>query len=206
MEENINNSPALEQENKEKQWYIVTTYSGNEQKVKDNIERRKISMNLENYVFRVIVAEEKIQEMDKNGKPKITKNKETGVEEPKYKIKNLYPGYVFVEMIMTDESWFMIRNTPRVTGIAGSSGGGQKPTPVTGKEIETVLKRMGMVDNSMYDRYHEGDRVKVIHGTFEGIDGAISRIDKENGKVVVDAIFFGRQTPIELDFSEIVRI
>jgi transcriptional antiterminator NusG len=190
----------------DKQRYIVTTYSGNERKVAENIERRIDSMGLKDYVFRVVVAEEKEPDLDKNGKQKMVKDKETGVEVPKFKIKNLYPGYVFVEMIMTDESRFMIRNTPRVTGIAGSSGGGQKPTPVSGKEIETVLKRMGMVDNSMYDRYHVGDLVKVIHGTFNGMSGNITSIDKETGEVTIDAIFFGRHTSVEVEFSEVVKV
>ena len=148
----------------------------------------------------------KVQEKDKDGKLKTVKNKETGLEEPKMKTINLYPGYVFVEMIMTDESWFMIRNTPGVTGIAGSSGGGQKPTPVSSREIEAVLKRMGVVDSSMYEDYHIGDNVKIIHGTFDGLEGKISSIDKESGTVVVQTMFFGRVTPVELEFSEIIRI
>ena len=190
----------------EKQWYIATTYSGHEQKAAENIKRRIDSMNLKDYVFRIVVAEEQVQEKDKDGKLKTVKNKETGLEEPKMKTINLYPGYVFVEMIMTDESRFMIRNTPGVTGIAGSSGGGQKPTPVSGREIEAVLKRMGVVDSSMYEDYHIGDNVKIIHGTFDGLEGKISSIDKESGTVVVQTMFFGRVTPVELEFSEIIRI
>ena len=190
----------------EKQWYIATTYSGHEQKAAENIKRRIESMNLKDYVFRIVVAEEQVQEKDKDGKLKTVKNKETGLEEPKMKTINLYPGYVFVEMIMTDESWFMIRNTPGVTGIAGSSGGGQKPTPVSSREIEAVLKRMGVVDSSMYEDYHIGDIVKIIHGTFDGLEGKISSIDKESGTVVVETMFFGRVTPVELEFSEIIRI
>ena len=190
----------------EKQWYIATTYSGHEQKAAENIKRRIDSMNLKDYVFRIVVAEEQVQEKDKDGKLKTVKNKETGLEEPKMKTINLYPGYVFVEMIMTDESWFMIRNTPGVTGIAGSSGGGQKPTPVSGREIEAVLKRMGVVDSSMYEDYHIGDNVKIIHGTFDGLEGKISSIDKESGTVVVQTMFFGRVSPVELEFSEIIRV
>ncbi len=190
----------------EKQWYIVTTYSGNERKVAENIERRKETMEFQDLVFRVLVAEEKEPVLDKDGKQKFVKNKETGLEEPKYKIKNLYPGYVFVEMIMTDDSWYMIRNTPRVTGIAGSGGGGQKPVPVTGRQIEIVLKRMGVVDSSMYDRYHIGDQVKVISGTFANMEGKISNIDKENGTVTIDAPFFGRMTQFTFDFNEITRV
>ena len=190
----------------EKQWYIATTYSGHEQKAAENIKRRIESMNLKDYVFRIVVAEEEVQAKNKDGKPLFVKNKETGIEEPKMKIINLYPGYVFVEMIMTDESWFMIRNTPGVTGIAGSSGGGQKPTPVSGKEIETVLKRMGVVDNSMYEGYKEGAYVKIIHGTFAGTEGKITSIDKANGTVVVQTMFFGKATPTEVEFSEIIKI
>lgn len=187
----------------DKQWYIATTYSGHEQKVAENIHRRVESMNLGEYVFRIVVAEEEIPVIGKDGQPSFVEK--DGVKIPKVKIKNLYPGYVFVEMIMTDESWFMVRNTPGVTGIAGSSGGGQKPTPVSPKEIETVLKRMGMVDNSMYENYHVGDLVKIIHGTFANVEGKIVSIDKESGSVCVDTIFFGRHTPVDVDFSEIVH-
>ena len=198
----------MEEKNKlgEKAWYIVTTYAGNEKKVAENIELRKVSMGLTDYVFRVLVAEEEVPDIGKDGKQKQIKNKETGLYEPTTKILNLYPGYVFVEMIMTDDSWFMIRNTPRVTGIAGSSGGGQKPTPVTGKEIETVLKRMGVVDSSMYDRYHIGDRIKIMSGTFKDFEGTISRIDKESGLVSIDTVFFGRKTMVEVGFTDIMRV
>ncbi len=198
----------MDQTNKlaEKQWYIATTYSGHEQKVADNIKRRIESMNLKDYIFRIVVAEEEIPAKGKDGQQLMVKNPETGMEEPKMKVINLYPGYVFVEMIMTDESWFMIRNTPGVTGIAGSSGGGQKPTPVSSREIEAVLKRMGMVDSSMYEGYHVGDLIKVIHGTFDSVEGKIISINKENGTVTVETMFFGRRTPVEVDFSEIVKI
>ena len=188
----------------EKQWYIATTYSGHEQKVADNIKKRVESMNLSDYVFRIVVAEEEIPVLNKDGSQAYTEK--NGVKLPKVKIKNIYPGYVFVEMIMTDDSWYMVRNTPGVTGIAGSSGGGQKPTPVSPKEIETVLKRMGMVDNSMYENYHVGDNIKIIHGTFANVEGKIVSIDKEAGTVKVDTVFFGRHTPVDVEFSEIIRL
>lgn len=196
------------EENKlaEKQWYIVTTYAGQEQKVAANIRARVETYNLQDYVFRIVVAEEKIPVMGKDGKQAMKKNKETGESELKWKDKNLYPGYVFVEMIMTDDSWYMVRNTPGATGIAGSAGGGQKPTPVTAREIETVLKRMGMVDSDMYESYHVGDLVKIIHGTFDGVEGKIISIDKDNGNVKVETMFFGRIIPVDVEFSEIVHI
>ena len=114
----------------EKQWYIVTTYSMHEDKTADNLRKRIVSMGMEDLILRVLVAEIDVPVL-KDGLP-------TG----KMKKHNLYPGYIFVEMIMTDESWYIVRNTPGVTGIAGSSGGGQKPTPVSRDEIEPVLKRM----------------------------------------------------------------
>ena len=140
----------MEEKLPEEQWYIVTTYSGNENKAKENIERRIVSYNLEDYVKDIVVAEEEVPVIDKEtGLQKTKKNKKTGEMEPQFKIKNLFPGYVFVKMIMTDEAWYMVRNTPLVTGIAGSSGGGQKPSPVSYKEMERVLKRIGIVEDSM---------------------------------------------------------
>ena len=188
----------------QKQWYIATSYSGHEQKVAENIKKRIESMNLSDYVFRVVVAEEEIPVIGKDGQPAY--KEENGVKVPKVKIKNSFPGYIFVEMIMTDESWFMVRNTPGVTGIAGSSGGGQKPTPVPPKEMELVLKRMGLADESMYANYKVGDLVKIIHGTFADVEGNIISINQENGTVKVDTIFFGRHTPVDVDFIEIVHI
>lgn len=178
----------------EKQWYIVTTYSMHESKTAKNLEKRIETMNMQDKIFRIIVAE-KEEAVLKDGIP-------TG----KTRMKNLYPGYIFVEMIMTDDSWFIVRNTPGVTGIAGSSGGGQKPNPVPREEIEPVLKRMGLVDESMYDRYNVGDAVKVIHGPLEGTEGTIISIDKETGACRVETVFFGRSTPVDVDFSEIERI
>jgi transcriptional antiterminator NusG len=178
----------------EKQWYIVTTYSMHEAKTADNLKKRIVSMNMQDLILRVLVAEQDVPVM-KDGLP-------TG----KTKKHNLYPGYIFVEMIMTDESWYIVRNTPGVTGIAGSSGGGQKPTPVTREEIEPVLKRMGLIDSSMYDRYNVGDAVKVIHGPLEGTEGKIISIDKTTGACRVDTVFFGRSTPVDVDFSEIEKI
>ena len=178
----------------EKQWYIVTTYSMHEDKTADNLRKRIVSMGMEDLILRVLVAEIDVPVL-KDGLP-------TG----KMKKHNLYPGYIFVEMIMTDESWYIVRNTPGVTGIAGSSGGGQKPTPVSRDEIEPVLKRMNMIDSTMYERYHEGDQVKIIGGALEGTEGKIISIDRESGVCRVETVFFGRSTPVDVDFSEIEKI
>ncbi len=178
----------------EKSWYVVNTYSGHENKVAENLERRRVSMDLEELIFRIIVAEQE-EPVLKDGVP-------TG----KTKTKNLYPGYVFIEMCMTDEAWYMVRNTPGVTGFVGSSGGGAKPFPVPREQIEPVLKRMGVVDDSMYSRYEIGDYVKVLRGPLEGSEGRIESIDTETGIVQVSTVFFGRATTVEVEFSEIEKI
>ena len=180
----------------EKAWYVVNTYSTHERKVADNLKRRVESMGLDELIFRIVVAEQEVPVMDR----------ETGLPSGKTRMKNLYPGYVFVEMIMTDYAWYVVRNTPGVTGFVGSSGKGTKPFPVPREQVEPVLKRMGMVDDSMYDRYKEGDLVKVIHGPLEGTEGHILSINKETGAVEVETVFFGRSTKVEVDFSEIERI
>ena len=178
----------------EKAWYVVNTYSTHENKVKVNLQRRVETYDLGKLIFRIIVAEQDVPVL-KDGVP-------TG----KTRKKNLYPGYVFVEMIMTDYAWYVVRNTPGVTGFVGSSGKGTKPFPIPREQIEPVLKRMGMVDESMYDRYKEGDPVKVIHGPFEGTEGRILSINRETGAVVVETYFFGKSTNVEIDFSEIEKI
>ncbi len=180
--------------NIEKQWFAIATYSSHENKVRDNLLARVESMKLQDYVFRIIVAEHEVPIM-RNGQP-------TG----KTKMKNLYPGYVFIEMIMTDEAWYMVRNTPGVTGFIGSSGKGAKPFPVTREQIEPVLKRMGMVDAEMYNNYEVGNTVRILTGTFEGSEGEIESINTETGEVTILTIFFGRPTSITVKFSEIEKI
>ena len=180
----------------DKAWYVVNTYSTHERKVADNLKRRVDSMGLDKLIFRIVVAEQEVPVMDR----------ETGLPSGKTRMKNLYPGYVFVEMIMTDYAWYVVRNTPGVTGFVGSSGKGTKPFPVPREQVEPVLNRMGMVDESMYDRYNEGDLVKVIHGPLEGTEGHILSINRETGVVEVETVFFGRSTKVEVDFSEIERI
>ena len=174
-----------------KQWYVVNTYSGRERAVADMLEKRKYTQNLENCIFRIVVAET-VEPGMKNGKP-------TG----KDVVKNLYPGYVFIEMIMTDDAWFMVRNTPDVTGFVGSSGKGTKPFPIPNEEIEPVLKRMNIIDENMFSNYKVGDHIRIISGSFENSEGTIESIDSETKKVSVSILFFGRPTTIEADFFEI---
>ena len=178
----------------EKAWYVVNTYSTHENKVKENLKRRVESMGLGYLIFRIIVAEQEVPVM-KDGMPT-----------DKTRMKNLYPGYVFVEMIMTDYAWYVVRNTPGVTGFVGSSGKGTKPFPVPREQIEPVLKRMSIIDDAMYDRYQVGDFVRVIHGALEGTEGTIVSINKETGVVELEAVFFGHSTKAEVDFAEIEKI
>jgi len=196
MEENRMNEPILEEDkvSNEKKWYVVNAYSGHENKVKDNLIRRIESMNMQDYIYRVIVAEQPVSVM------------KDGVNTGKVKMKNTYPGYVFVEMIMTDEAWYVVRNTPGVTGFVGSSGRGAKPFPLPKEQIEPVLKRMGMVEDDMFCGYQAGDDVRILQGPLAGSEGTIQSIDTARKMVVVSAIFFGRETPVEVAFTDIEKI
>ncbi|MDD2259002.1 MAG: transcription termination/antitermination protein NusG [Bacilli bacterium] len=174
----------------ERAWYVVQTYSGCESAAKNNIELRAESMNMQDIIFNVIVPEEVHMEKKKNG-------------ELKEVFVKPFPGYVFIDMIVTDESWFMIRNTPMVTGFLGSSGGGAKPVPVQNEEMESILKIAGLTKKSSFSG-KIGDKVKIIAGNFSGQYGIIDFIDEQKRVVKVLIDFFGRQTPAELSFDEIV--
>lgn len=175
----------------DKQWYVVNTYSGHERRVKENLERRVESMGIENYLFRILVAEEKEIEY-KNGKK---------VE----KMKNLFPGYLFVEMIMTDEAWYIVRNTPGVTGFIGSSGGGAKPFPVSPEEIESILQRMGLSDQKLVVDFKVGDTVRILGGPFAGVEGTVDSMNDDSQSAVILTILFGRETPTEISYTDIER-
>ena len=175
-----------------KEWYVVNTYAGHENRVKENLERRMETMGLQDYLFRVIVAEEKEIEY-KNGKE---------VE----KVRNLFSGYVFVEMIMTDEAWYIVRNTPGVTGFIGSSGGGAKPFPVAEDEMESILRRLGMSERRVNVDFTVGDRVKILSGAFDGVEGTVEEFDNETQTAVVLTILFGRETPTEISYSDLEKV
>jgi len=175
-----------------KEWYVVNTYAGHENRVKENLERRMETMGLQDYLFQVIVAEETEIEY-KNGK------------EIK-KVKNLFSGYVFVEMIMTDEAWYIVRNTPGVTGFIGSSGGGAKPFPVAEDEMESILRRLGMSERKVNVDFTVGDRVKILAGAFEGVEGTVEELDNDSETAVVLTILFGRETPTEISYSDLEKV
>lgn len=175
-----------------KEWYVVNTYAGHERKVKENLERRIETMGLQDYLFRVVVAEETEIEY-KNGK---------SVE----KVHNLFPGYLFVEMIMSDEAWYVVRNTPQVTGFIGSSGGGAKPFPVAEEEIDAILRRLGMSDKKVNIDFSIGDKVKILSGPFANVEGEVVELNEDVQTAVVNTILFGRETPTEIGFSELEKI
>lgn len=175
-----------------KEWYVVNTYAGHENRVKENLQRRVETMGLEDYLFRIVVAEETEIEY-KNGKE---------VE----KVKNLFSGYLFVEMIMTDEAWYIVRNTPGVTGFIGSSGGGAKPFPVAEDEMESILRRLGMSERKVNIDFQIGDRVKILSGAFAGVEGSVEELNDETQTAVVLTILFGRETPTEIGYGDLEKV
>ena len=176
----------------QKEWYVVNTYSGHENKVKEKLEMRTQSMGLEDYIFRVIVPEETVVETTKDG-------------QQKEKVKKMFPGYILVEMIMTDEAWFIVRNTPGVTGFIGSSGKGAKPFPLTPMEVDKILGSMGMSRLDIANELAIDDMVKVVNGPFANMFGKIKSIDIENAKVEVTLDLFGQETAVELALTEIEK-
>lgn len=176
-----------------KEWYVVNTYAGHENRVKENLEKRIESMNLQEYLFKVVVAEEVEIDFDKKGK-KVEKT------------RNLFPGYLFVQMIMTDEAWYVVRNTPGVTGFIGSSGGGAKPIPVAGEEIEAVLRRVGQSEAKIVVDFKVGDRVKILNGPFANVEGIVDSMDDSAESATVLAIMFGRETPTEIGYGDLQKV
>lgn len=175
--------------NVDKEWYVIHTYSGYENKVKANLERRVESMGMEDKIFRVIVPEQ--TEIDfKDGKKKVNK-------------KKVFPGYVLVEMTMSDDSWYVVRNTPGVTGFVGS---GNKPIPLEYEEVKAILKQMGFDEAKPRIAFEVDDIVRVISGPFQDFDGRIEEVNIERGKLRVVISMFGRETPVELDFDQVEKV
>lgn len=170
-------------------WYVIHTYSGYEDNVARNLKQRIESMDMQDLIFDVMVPIEK--------KIKIKAGKRTVVEE------KIYPGYVLVEMIVTDASWYVVRNTPNVTGFIGL---GTTPTPVDPAEIEALKKRMGVAEPKYKIDVKSGDPVKIVDGPFKDFDGKVSEVDEGKGKIKVFVSIFGRETPVELDFLQVSKI
>ena len=177
----------------EKRWYVVHTYSGYENRVKANLEKRVETMAMQDNIFRVIVPEHEETDL-KDGKKRTV-------------MRKVFPGYVLVEMILTDESWYVVRNTPGVTGFIGSSGGGAKPTPLLPEEVERLLRQMGITKKAVGELdITVGEVVEVLEGPFAHFQGKVEEIDIEKGKVKVTVDMFGRETKMELDFTQIRKI
>jgi len=173
----------------EKNWYVIHTYSGYEDAVAKNLKQRIESLGMEDKIFNVIVPKEKKIKI-KNGKRKTVEEK-------------IYPGYVLVEMIVTDESWYVVRNTPRVTGFLGA---GTTPIPVSKKDIDDLMKRMEVGEPEFIIDFEVGASVKITDGPFKGFEGRVSEIDQARGKIKVLVNMFGRDTPVELDSLQIKKI
>ena len=173
----------------EKEWYVVNTYSGHENKVKEKLDMRSQSLDMQDNIFRVIVPEEKVIE-EKDG---VTKEK----------TKKMFPGYILVEMVMSDEAWYVVRNTPGVTGFIGSSGKGAKPTPLQPYEVDKILNNMGMSRIDIDKELEVGAKVKIIAGPFSGMIGTIDSVDAPTGKVNLNVDLFGQETSVEVQMSEI---
>jgi transcriptional antiterminator NusG len=175
----------------EKRWYVVNTYSGHENKVKEKLEMRIESMDMQDNIFRVVVPEQ--TEIDIKD----------GVK--KEKVKKLFPGYVLVEMVMSDEAWYVVRNTPGVTGFIGSSGKGAKPIPLLPGEIDRILGQMGMSRLDLGSEITAGDKVKIISGPFNSMYGRIESVDLENQKLKVIVDLFGQETSVEVELSQVEK-
>lgn len=176
-------------ETNEKRWYVLHTYSGYENRVKSNLESRAQSMGMEDYIFQVVVPEETVRQV-KDGQAKEVEEK-------------TFPGYVLVEMVMTDQAWYVARNTPGVTGFLGSHGGGSKPTPLLPEEVDRILVRMGQDVTRTDINVAVGDNVKIIAGAFADLSGKVIEVDRDKLKLKVEIEMFGRLTTTELDFNQI---
>lgn len=176
-------------EQKGRRWYAIHTYSGYEENVAQNLRQRIESLGMEDKIFDILIPTEKKIKI-KNGKRHVVTEK-------------IFPGYVLVEMVVTDDSWYVVRNTPNVTGFIGS---GTIPTPLSEQEIKSLQKRMGVEEPKYKIDVEEGSPVKIVDGPFKDFEGKVSSIDEARGKVKVLVSMFGRETPVELDFLQVKKI
>lgn len=172
-----------------RRWYVLHTYSGYEENVSRNLRQRIESMDMEDKIFTVLIpTENKIR--IKNGKRKVVTEK-------------IFPGYVLVEMIVTDDSWYVVRNTPNVTGFVGS---GTTPTPISDEEVKALQKRMGVEEPKYKIDVQVGSPVRITDGPFKDFEGKVNELDEARGKIKVLVSMFGRETPVELDFLQVKKI
>jgi len=173
----------------ERGWYVIHTYSGYEEQVAENLKQRIESLGMEDKIFQVLVPKEKQIEI-KNGKRRVIE-------------KRIFPGYVLVEMIVTDDSWYVVRNTPNVTGFIGL---GVRPTPMSSMEIDRIKKRMGVEEPKYKIEFKPGDLVRINDGPLKGFEAKVTEIDDDKGKIKVLVSMFGRETPVSLDFLQVKKV
>lgn len=176
----------------EKHWYVLHTYSGYEKKVQQNLESRMSSMGMEENIFEILVPEQEVHE-EKDG-------------EMVSKMKKAFPGYVLVQMIMSDEAWYVVRNTPGVTGFVGSHGAGSKPSPLLPEEVDDVMRSIGVNPRKVSIELEVGQAVEITSGAFAGMEGIVEDFDEDKGKVTVSVEMFGRETDTELEYSQVKEI
>ncbi len=169
-------------------WYVIHSYSGYENKVKKNLESRIETMGMQDYIFQVVVPTEEVVELQDGARRTVE--------------RRIFPGYILVDMIMTDESWFVVRNTPGVTGFVGSGG---QPIPLREEEVEAILKRMREEAPKIQVSFQVGDAVRIIDGPFTDFLGTVDSMNVDRGKVRILVSFFGRETPVELDFLQVEK-
>lgn len=173
----------------ERNWYVIHTYAGYEEQVADSLKQRIESLGMQDKIFDVLVPKEKQIE--------IKNSKRSTVE------KRIFPGYVLVDMIVTDDSWYVVRNTPNVTGFIGF---GVRPTPMSKEEIDRIKKRMGVSEPKFKVDFKVDDLVKITDGALKGFEGKIEEIDQDRGKIKVLVNMFGRETPVTLDFLQAKKL
>jgi transcriptional antiterminator NusG len=183
-------SPQLQNEKRIRQWYAVQTYSGYEEAVARYLKQRIVSQAMEDKIFNVLVPKEKMIKV-KNGR-------RTTVEE------KIYPGYVLVEMVLTEDSWYVVRNTPRVTGFVGPDN--TTPTPLSKEEVDSLLARSEGIGEKMTIDFKVGDLVKITDGPFKDYDGKVSEVNEERGSIKVLVPIFGRETAVELDSLQVKKV
>lgn len=176
--------------NAQGEWFVVHTYSGYENKIKVDLAKRVESMNMQDKIFDVLIPEEKEIEY-KGGKRKIT-------------TKRVFPGYVLVNMIMSEDSWYVVRHTPGVTGFVGS---GSKPIPLREDEINKILRQMGLIESKpKFIDIEIGENIRVRSGPFANFEGVVKELLPDRGKLRVNISMFGRETPVELDYEQIEKL
>ncbi len=190
MSDDKNSEPEINENEKKGEWYVVHTYSGYENKIKVDLTKRVESMNMQNKIFQIIIPEE--QEVEyKGGKKKVT-------------TKRVFPGYVIVNMIMDEDSWYVVHHTPGVTGFVGS---GTKPIPLQDEEINRILTQMGLMGKKpRIINIEVGESIRVNSGPFENFEGVVKEVLSDRGKIRVNISMFGRETPVELDYEQINKL